>query len=211
MYLWTAIDEQTKLILTFALGKRTAETASGFMSDLASRLATPRPHDSDDHAFVGRTYRPVIQISTDGLIAYREAIDMAFASYAKHGVLIKEYWNEESGRYAPPKMKASKRMVVKGTIDERSVCTSHVERHNWTIRTFMKRFTRLSAGFSKKRDNLYAASSLFLAYYNLVWRTRYPDNSGKPGTLRPTAAMMAGVVNKLWKFEDFYNEVIMYC
>ncbi len=74
----------------------------------------------------------------------------------------------------------------------------------------MRRFTRLSLGFSKKLENHTAAIAMFLAYYNFVWRTRHSDTSGKPGTLRPTAAMMAGVVNKLWSFHDFYNEVLMY-
>lgn len=69
----------------------------------------------------------------------------------------------------------------------------------------MKRFTRLSAGFSKKLENLKAACSVFMAYYNFVWRTRYPDRSGQAGRLRPTAAMMAGVTDRLWSFEDLYD------
>ena len=71
-----------------------------------------------------------------------------------------------------------------------TICTSHVERHNLTIRTLMKRFTRLSLGFSKKLANLEAACALFLTYYNWCWQTRKP---GKSGEKRPTAAMMAGV------------------
>jgi len=84
----------------------------------------------------------------------------------------------------------------------RTIYTSHVERANWTIRTLLKRFTRLSPGFSKKLENLKAACSMPLAYYNFVWRTRYPDQSGQAGRLRPTAAMMAGVTDHLWSFED---------
>jgi hypothetical protein len=88
-----------------------------------------------------------------------------------------------------------------------TICTSHVERHNWTIRTLLKRFTRLSPAFSKTLENLQAACSMLLAYYNFVSRTRYPDQSGQPGRLRPTAAMMAGVTNRLWSFEDLYDAV----
>ena len=69
----------------------------------------------------------------------------------------------------------------------------------------MKRFTHLSLGFSKKLECLEAAAALFLAYYNFVWRPRYPDNSGRGGRKRPPAAMAAGVVNKLWRFEDFFD------
>jgi len=88
--------------------------------------------------------------------------------------------------------------------------TSHVERHNLTIRTFMKRFTRLSLGFSKKLECLEAAIAMFLAYYNFVWRTRYPDHSGHAGKLRPPAAMMAKVTDHLWKFDELYDTVLYY-
>lgn len=82
-----------------------------------------------------------------------------------------------------------------GTTDNENftICTSHVERHNLTIRTFMKRFARLSLGFSKKLDNLESAVALFLGYYNFCWR---------PGTMRVTPAMAAGVTSNLWTFDD---------
>jgi hypothetical protein len=86
-----------------------------------------------------------------------------------------------------------------------SICTSHVERHNLTIRTFMKRFTRLALGFSKKLTNLEAAINLYIAYYNFCWRTRYPDKSGKCGRYRATAAMMAGVTGRLWTFDELMD------
>lgn len=87
--------------------------------------------------------------------------------------------------------------------EEGTICTSHVERHNLTIRTLMQRFTRLSLGFSKKLANLEAACSMFLAYYNFVWRTRKP-NSGK---YRVPAAMAAGVIPNLWTFSDLFEAV----
>ena len=88
--------------------------------------------------------------------------------------------------------------------EERSICTSHVERHNLTIRTLMKRFTRLSLGFSKKLEKLEAACAMFLAYYNFVWRTR----DANEGRTRVPAAMAAGVVRNLWSFEDLFDRVM---
>jgi hypothetical protein len=84
-------------------------------------------------------------------------------------------------------------------------CPSHVERHNLTLRTFMKRFIRLSMGFSKKLSNLAAAVALQPAYYNFCWR---PRKKGTTGQLTPTPAMMAGLVDKLWAIEDLYDAVI---
>ena len=84
-----------------------------------------------------------------------------------------------------------------------TICTSHVERHNLTIRTLMKRFTRLYLGFSKKLENLEAVA-VFLAYCNFVWRTR----DAKNGRTRKPAAMAAGVINELWDFERLYDEVM---
>lgn len=156
------------------------------------------------HAYRTGRHDPVIQISTDGLAAYPEAIDVAFGPYAAHGVLIKEYRNA-SMQYEPSEMVATQRHPLHRSISEWDICTSHVERHNLTIRTFMKRFTRLSLGFSKKLECLEAACSLFLAYYNFVWRSRHSDQSGKSGTLRTPAGMQAGIVDRLWKFEDLFD------
>lgn len=207
VYLWTALDAGTKLLVSYALGKRSADMARRFMVDLSERLVIPRPHESDQHGYVAIT-----QISTDGFAGYPEAVDLAFGPYAKYGVLVKEYRNaDQPGRYAPPEMVASKRQVIKGEISPRSICTSHVERHNLTIRTFMRRFTRLSLGFSKKLECLEAACGMFAAYYNLVWRTRYPDESGHPGKKRPPAAMLAGVTDHLWSFDELYWTALQYC
>lgn len=209
VYLWTAIDQKTKLIASHLVGKRSADNARRLMVDLAGRLNLPGPGSADDHAFVEGEYKPVVQISTDGLAAYPEAVDLAFGPFASHGVLIKEYRNATM-QYDPSEMVATQRRIVRGKISQWSICTSHIERHNLTVRTFMKRFARLSLGFSKKLECLEAAASLFLTYYNFVWRTRYPDNSGRPGKKRPTAAMLAGVTPKLWHFDDLYREVIQY-
>jgi len=74
----------------------------------------------------------------------------------------------------------------------------------------MKRFARLALGFSKKFECLAAAVAIFAVWYNFCWRTRYPDQSGRPGKLRPTAAMMAGVTDHLWTFEELFRTVIQY-
>lgn len=207
VYLWTALDASTKLLVTYALGKRSADNARRLMVDLSERLVIPRPHESDERGYVAIT-----QISTDGFAGYPEAVDLAFGPYAKYGVLIKEYRNADAnGGYAPSELVATDRRVIKGQFDPRSICTSHVERNNLTIRTFMRRFTRLSLGFSKKLECLTAACGMFAGYYNLIWRTRYPDKSGRPGKKRPTAAMMAGVTDHLWDFNELYWTAIQYC
>lgn len=208
VYLWTALDQTTKLVPTFILGKRSADNARRFMMDLASRLRFPAPHESDDHAFERREHQTVVQLSTDGFAAYPEAVDLAFGPYAAYGQIIKQYRNAGM-QYDPSEMVGTERRGIRSIDDPFTICTSHVERHNLTIRTFMKRFARLSLGFSKKLECLEAACALFLAYYNFVWRTRFPDWSGRPGKLRRPAAMMAGVTDRLWNFQDLFDELLV--
>ncbi len=120
---------------------------------------------------------------------------------------IKEYRsNNLEHNYVPPEVIDIERKPIFGIRESEcdTICTSHVERHNLTIRTVMKRFTRLNLGFSKKLENLEAACAVFLAYYNFVWRTRKP---GKSGQHRVPAAMAAGVIDELWDFEPLYDEV----
>ena len=208
IYLWTALDKETKLAVSFIVGKRSADNARKLMVDLAHRLTMPNPHASDPHAYQAGGYTPIVQLSTDAFPAYPEAVDLAFGPYVKYGTIKKDYRNaDQPGRYAPPEMVGTERRGIFGINEqeERSICTSHVERHNLTIRTLMKRFTRLSLGFSKKLENLEAAVAMFLAYYNFVWRTREPEE----GRNRLPAAMMAGVVNSLWSFDDLYNAVMV--
>jgi hypothetical protein len=170
-------------------------------------LVIPKPHDSDPHGYKAGGYVKITQISTDGFSAYPEAVDLAFGPYVKYGQIIKDYRNaDQPGRYAPPEMIATERKGVFGmrNDEEPTICTSHVERHNLTIRTLMKRFTRLSLGFSKKLENLEAACAMFLTYYNFVWRTRLPEK----GKCRLPAAMAAGVVDTLMSFEDLFDAVM---
>jgi len=211
MYLWVPLDKETKLVPTFAIGKRSADMARRLMVDLAGRLAMPRPQDWWNTAF-----SKVVQVSTDGFKAYPEAVDLAFGPYVKYGTIIKDYRNADRppGNYSPGQIISVERKARFGMREDEmdTICTSHVERHNLTIRTFMKRFVRLSLGFSKKLENLAAASAMHFAYYNFCWRPRYQDWSGKAGQLRPTPAMMAGVTKRLWKFGDLFAEVsARYC
>lgn len=107
-------------------------------------------------------------------------------------------------------MVGTKRTGIRGIIgrQQRSICTSHVERLNSTQRLFLKRLNRLTYCFSKKLRNLEAAFAMFAAYYNLCWQTRKP---GKSGQKRPTAAMMAGIAGHVWGFDELFNTVLGRC
>ena len=120
-----------------------------------------------------------------------------FGPYAKFGTIVKEYKNATMN-YTPSEMVGTERRGVWGIQENelRTICTSHVERNNLTIRTFMKRFTRLALGFSKKFENLEAAIKLHIAYFNFCWR---------PGRMRITPAMAAGVTASFWTFNDLMN------
>ena len=205
VYLWTAIDEETKLVPTFALGKRSADNARRFLVDLRSRLGNmPKPHESDAHAYREAGYTAITQISTDGFAAYPEAVDLAFGPYVKYGVVIKEYRSARM-EYTPSEIVGTERRSVSGGVDPWSICTSHIERHNLTNRIFMKRFNRLTLCFSKKIDNLAAAVGMYMAYYNYCWQPRMP---GKSGRKRVTPAMAAKLAGHVWSFQELFETVM---
>jgi IS1 family transposase len=194
-FLFIALDQETKLIPCYAIGKRNWENTRRFIADLSGRIVLPPPSASD----VGG-YKPITQISTDAFAGYRPAIDLSFGHTVLYGQLVKDYRNaEQPGRYAAPEMVAIKRIGISRGIDPYSICTSHVERQNLTIRTFMRRFTRLSLGFSKKLENLGAAVALHVAHYNYCRRHN---------TLRVTPAMAANVTGTLWSIENLYDRVM---
>jgi hypothetical protein len=174
--------------------------------DVASRLVFPNPHESDAHAFKDGTIKPIVQVSTDGFPGYPEAIDMAFGAYARYGVIVKEYKNATM-IYTPSEIVGTKRTPRRNMTkaDRWSICTSHVERLNGTQRLMMKRLNRLTYAFSKKLRNLECAFAMFAAAYNFTWRTRKPGKSGK---LRPTAAMMAGLSDHTWTFDELFEAVL---
>jgi IS1 family transposase len=178
-FLYIAFDQDTKLIATFAIGKRNTEVTQAFMYDLADRIVTDHP-----------------QLSSDGWQAYPNAVKNAFGDEVAYGQIIKEF-NEpvQPGRYGPPVMVASERRQITGLadMDLKSICTSHVERNNLTIRHFIKRFTRLTLCFSKKLENLAAAVALHVAYYNFC-RVH--------GTTRITPAMAAGITDHVWELDE---------
>jgi len=208
VYLWTCIDQKTKLMPSFMVGKRSADNARRFMLDVAGRLVWPdtRPHASDAHAFQPGGYKAVTQISTDGFPAYPEAVDLAFGPYVKFGTIQKEYRNATM-IYTPSEMVGTKRTGIKGIEGRqaRTICTSHVERLNGTQRVFLKRLNRLTLCFSKKLRNLEAAFAMFACYYNFCWQTRKP---GKSGQKRPSAAMMAGIAGHVWSFDELFDAVL---
>jgi IS1 family transposase len=186
-FCFIALDERTKLVPSYIVGKRTKENTEQFLLDLAKRVVCPEP------ALTAVEDRP--QISTDGWPAYPGAVDLAFADTVTHGVIIKNYADgaEQTGRYAPPEVVGTERRPMTKGLDPFAICTSHVERNNLSIRTFMRRFTRLALGFSKKVENLAAAVALHVAHYNYC---RYHR------TIRSTPAMAAGIAGHPWTLDE---------
>ncbi len=203
IYLWTCIDQKTKLMPGFLIGKRSADNARRFMVDIASRLVFPNAHASDAHSYRAGGYKPITQISTGCFNVYPEAVDLAFGPYVKYGTTRNEYRNATM-IYTPSEMVGTKRTArrnISGS-ESRTICTSHVERLNGTQRVFLKRLNRLTLCFSKKLENLEAAFAMFAAYYNFCWQTRMP---GKQGKKRPSAAMMAGIAGHVWGFDELFD------
>ena len=130
-YLYTALDADSKMVITFAIGKRTSEVTAAFVADLEKRIVRQPSADADD----------IPQISTDGWGPYMPSIARSFGRSARHGVLIKQYVDPSVGRYAPPDLVRTERINIRGIKDLGTICTSHVERLNGSIRLFMKRFT----------------------------------------------------------------------
>jgi IS1 family transposase len=177
---WTfcAIDADTKLVPAFKVGDRDAATANAFVADVASRMRTR------------------VQISTDGLRAYVQAIENAFGGDVDYAQVIKTYGAEESTnnrRYSAPDFVSSEKVHITGRPNMDLVSTSYVERLNATTRLHMRRLTRLTLAFSKKRENFEAAVGLHFAYYNFAKRH---------STIRCTPAMAAGVANTFWSVGD---------
>ena len=181
-YVFYAIDPVSKLVPVWDIGKRDIFTTQDFVIRLKRALNGNRP-----------------QISSDAFSPYYHVIDEVFNHKVDYAIIHKEYssvWIGR-GRYAPPHVSGIKKRVSIGNPDERYICTSYIERANLTLRTMQRRFTRLSLGFSRKMENLIAATSLHFAYYNFCWTVR---TTGK------TPAMAANVTDKVWKIKDLVGD-----
>ncbi len=177
MWTWTAMDADSKLIVSWLVGGRDAGYATVFMEDVASRLATR------------------VQLTTDGHKAYLEAVEGAFGMDVDFAQLVKLYGEAPEGqrRYSPPICTGCKRTAVSGDPDPAHISTSYIERQNLTMRMSMRRFTRLTNAFSKKAENHEAAIALYTLYYNF---------GRVHQTLRVTPAMEAGVADHVWSIEE---------
>jgi IS1 family transposase len=177
IWLWAAIDADTKLVATWLLGDRSASNARAFMSDLASRLSDR------------------VQLTSDGLNVYLTAVERAFGTKIDYAQLQKIYADASEGqkRYSPAECIGCKRVPMIGEPNPAYVSTSYVERHNLSVRMTNRRYTRLTNAFSKKIENHSAAVALGYFAYNFIKIHR---------TLRVTPAMAAGVTNRLWEVSD---------
>ena len=179
-YTFTAIDPVTKLMPCWLVGTRNAQCANDFMMDLAGRLANR------------------VQLTTDGLKVYPDAVDKAFNGLVDYGMLNKSYANEyglkeAKRRYSPATMTSCEKLKVFGNPDKALVSISHVERANLSMRMDMRRFTRLTNAFSKKLENHMHAVSFYFMVYNFV---------KIHSSIKTTPAMEAGVTSYLWSIED---------
>lgn len=179
VWTWTAIEADSKMILAYEVGDRSAQTAIEFMDDLRARLANR------------------VQLTTDGHRAYLEAVEGAFGGDVDFAQLVKLYGETPGNKrhekkYSPAECTGTKKRRVEGNPDMKEVSTSYVERQNLTMRMGMRRFTRLTNGFSKKLENHLHMLSLYFVHYNFVRVHK---------TLRMTPAMAAGVSDTLHDME----------
>jgi IS1 family transposase len=178
VWTWTGLDADTKLCVSYLVGGRDGGWAKEFMQDCASRIK-------------GR-----VQITTDGHRAYLEAVEDAFGADIDYAQLQKIYGaptDAEMRRYSPAQCIGADMKVVSGDPDPNHVSTSYVERHNLTMRMSMRRFTRLTNGFSKKVQNHAAMVAVYAVHYNFARIHK---------TLRITPAMQAGLSDHVWSLEE---------
>jgi IS1 family transposase len=185
VWTWTALDADTKLIVSWLVGPRTAPMAHDFMQDLSRRLA----------------HR--VQLTTDGFRAYVDAVDGAFGIDVDYGMLVKVYGEHThtAGRYSPPECIGAFKCPQTGNPDPDYVSTSYVERQNLTMRMGMRRFTRLTNGFSKKVENHAHAVALHFMHYNFC-RPHQTLTESHPRHYPTTPAMAAGLADHVWSVEE---------
>jgi IS1 family transposase len=177
IWTWTAIDAETKLIPSWYVGSRNADSALVFIEDLASRMASR------------------IQLTSDGHRPYLQAVEDAFGGDVDYAMLVKLYGKGPEGekRYSPCECIGANKHEIAGKPDQKHISTSHVERQNLTMRMSMRRFTRLTNAFSKKVENHVRAISLHFMHYNFC-RVHQ--------SIKTTPAIAAGVAKKQWTLED---------
>lgn len=181
-WIFTALCPETKIIPSHVIGKRTRENTERFIDDVASRM------------------RNRIQLSSDGMSSYRDAVDRSFGPNVDYGVVVKEYEAEQigPGRYAPPRVRSVTKEPVLGSPDMDLVSTSLVENTNLQIRMRCRRLTRLTNAFSRKLENLKAAVAIYMLDYNMIRRH---------GTIRCTPAVAAGVTDHAWTWREVLEQV----
>ena len=176
---WTALDSDSKLIVSWLVGGRDAGYAMMFMDDVASRLADR------------------VQLTTDGHAPYLEAVEGAFGCGVDFAQLVKLYGEPKidspERKYSPSVCTGTRSFRREGNPDPKHISTSYVERQNLTMRMHMRRFTRLTNAFSKKFENHMWMVSLYAVFYNFIKIHK---------TLKVTPAMEAKLTNRLWAFED---------
>ena len=185
VWTWTGIDADTKLVPCWHVGGRTGRDAWDFISNLRSRLTNR------------------VQLTTDGLRAYLEAIEGVFGAEVDYAMLNKIYGHETregQRRYSPAECIGAEKRVVAGDPDKSRISTSYVERQNLTMRMSMRRFTRLTNAFSKKIENHMHAISLHFMWYNFA---RPHKTLSKPYLKTP--AMAAGVADHIWTAEEIVS------
>jgi IS1 family transposase len=177
LWTWVALDADTKLVPSWRIGDRSGATAIEFVCDLSKRLANR------------------VQVTSDGHRAYLETIEAGFGADVDYAQLIKLYGEvpHPAGRYSPAQIQGTKTFCCTGNPDSRHISTSYVERQNLTMRMSMRRFTRLTNGFSKKAENHAHSVAIHFMHYNFVRIHQ---------TLRVTPAMAAGVSKTLWCLMD---------
>lgn len=181
VWTWTAIDPDTKLVPSWMIGSRSGEAAKVFIEDLAGRLASR------------------VQLTTDGHHAYLEAVEGAFGGNIDYAQLIKIYGDGAQGpdrKYSASDFIGTEKRKVTGNPDFKHISTSVVERQNLTMRMSMRRFTRLTNGFSKKVENHGHAVAVHFMFYNFGRIHK---------TLRVTPAMQAGVDDHIWSLEEIVS------
>jgi IS1 family transposase len=180
VWTFTAIDADSKLIISWHVGSRDADNATMFMNDVAARLSNR------------------VQLTTDGHKMYLNAFESAFGSEIDFAQLVKTYKSVPSNetRYSPAKYVGADKTRINGNPDIKDVSTSHVERQNLTMRMSMRRFTRLTNAFLKKLENHYHALSLYFMFYNFIRIHK---------TLSVTPAMEAKIADQVWTMEDIVN------